>query len=135
MFLTIAHRGDPVAHRENTLPSLRSAVAKGANTLEFDLRLTRDGQIVLLHDASLERLWGQPEPLADLTLAELRQRDLGGYQLPTFDELLAEFPETTFLVDLNTDDVVAPAVRALRRRPGAFERATSSPPVGAAGRR
>lgn len=123
MFLTIAHRGDPLVHRENTLPSLRSAVDKGANTLEFDLRLTRDGQIVLLHDASLERLWGVSELVSDITLAELRQCDSGGSQVPTFHELLAEFPDTVFLVDLKTDDVVAPAVQALRRHSDAFERA------------
>ncbi|MFC4108511.1 glycerophosphodiester phosphodiesterase [Micromonospora zhanjiangensis] len=129
--MTIAHRGDPLVHRENTLPSLQSAVDKGANTLEFDLRLTRDGQIVLLHDASLERLWGVPGQLADhtlsdlrqLTQSDLRQRDLGGYRLPLFEEVLAAFPETTFLVDLKTDDVVAPAVRTLREFGGdAFER-------------
>lgn len=123
MFMTIAHRGDPLVHRENTLPSLRSAVDKGANTLEFDLRLTQDGHIVLLHDASLERLWGIPRQLSDLTLAELRRHDADGYQVPLFEELLAEFPETQFLVDLKTDDVVAPAVAALRAHPDAFERA------------
>jgi glycerophosphoryl diester phosphodiesterase len=123
VFLTIAHRGDPLVHRENTMPSFRSAVAKGANTLEFDLRLTRDGEIALLHDASLERLWGVPAALADLTLAELRAIDGRGYQLPVFAELVDEFDDVTYLVDLKTDDVVAPAVEALRKRPGAFERA------------
>ncbi|NUT34593.1 MAG: hypothetical protein HOV79_16135 [Hamadaea sp.] len=122
MFMTIAHRGDPTVHRENTMPSFRSAVAKGANTLEFDLRLTRDGQIALLHDASLQRLWGVEAQLADLTLAELRAVDGQGYELPVFAELIDEFDDVTFLVDLKTDDVVAPAVDALRKRPGAFER-------------
>ena len=118
MFLTIAHRGDPLVHRENTMPSFRSAVEKGANTLEFDLRLTRDGQIVLLHDASLDRLWGVPSQVADLTFAEVHS--LG---LPAFDELLTEFDSVTLLVDLKTDDVIEPAVAALRRHPEAFERA------------
>jgi len=118
VFLTIAHRGDPLVHRENTMPSFRSAVEKGANTLEFDLRLTRDGQIVLLHDASLDRLWGVPSQVADLTFAEVHS--LG---LPAFDELLTEFDSVTLLVDLKTDDVIEPAVAALRRHPEAFERA------------
>ncbi|MCP2327706.1 glycerophosphoryl diester phosphodiesterase [Hamadaea flava] len=123
MFLTIAHRGDPLVHRENTMPSFRSAVDKGANTVEFDLRLTRDGRIALLHDASLQRLWGVDAQFADLTLAELRAIDGEGYQVPEFAELIDEFDDVTFLVDLKTDDVVAPAVEALRKKPGAFERA------------
>ncbi|MBB6343655.1 glycerophosphoryl diester phosphodiesterase [Nonomuraea muscovyensis] len=121
MFLTIAHRGDPLVHRENTLPSLLSAVGKGANTLEFDLRLTRDGRIVLLHDASLERLWGHPADVADLTLDQVR--GLGGEdQVPAFEEVLDAFGDTTFLVDLKTDDVVEPAVALLRRHGDAFGR-------------
>lgn len=123
MLLTIAHRGDPSAHRENTIPSFRSAVAKGANTLEFDLRLTRDGEIAVLHDPSLERLWGVPAALADLTLAELRTMDGGGYQVPLFADLVDEFTDVAFLVDLKTDDVVTPAVTALRKHPDAFDRA------------
>lgn len=118
MLLTIAHRGDPLVHRENTMPSFRSAVSKGANTLEFDLRLTRDGRIVLLHDPTLDRLWGVPRPVADLTFDEAHR--LG---LPSFEELIAEFDSVNLLVDLKTDDVIAPAVAALRARPGAFERA------------
>ncbi|WP_406316168.1 glycerophosphodiester phosphodiesterase [Streptosporangium sp. NBC_01639] len=121
MFLTIAHRGDPLVHRENTLPSLRSAVDKGANTLEFDLRLTRDAHIVLLHDAGLERLWGRTADISDLTLAEVRETG-GEYQVPTFDEVLDAFDDTTFLVDLKTDDVITPAVAALRRHGDAFDR-------------
>lgn len=123
MFLTIAHRGDPLAHRENTMPAFRSAVAKGANTLEFDLRLTRDGRIALLHDARLDRLWGVPAAIADLTLDEVRAVGADDQQVPTLDELLVAFPETTFLVDLKTDDVIGPAVRELRRHGDAFDRA------------
>lgn len=123
MFLTIAHRGDPLVHPENTLASLRSAVDKGANTLEFDLRLTKDSKVVLSHDATLERVWGEPVPVADVTLDELRGTQVDGHVVPTFDEVLAEVGEVMMLVDLKTDDVIGPAVDLLRRRVGAFERA------------
>lgn len=122
MFLTIAHRGDPLTHPENTLPSLRSAVEKGANTLEFDLRLTKDGRVVLSHDATLERVWGVDVPVAEVTLDELRAHPVDGYVVPTFDEVLAEFRDSMLLVDLKTDEVIEPAVQLLRRT-GAFERA------------
>ncbi|GAA3508002.1 glycerophosphodiester phosphodiesterase [Streptosporangium album] len=100
---------------------MRSAVGKGANTLEFDLRLTRDAHIVLLHDAGLGRLWGHDADISDLTLAEVRETG-GEYQVPTFGEVLDAFDDTTFLVDLKTDDVIAPAVAALRRHGDAFDR-------------
>lgn len=122
MFLTIAHRGDPLVHRENTLPSLLSAVAKGANTLEFDVRQTKDGQIVLLHDANLARLWGTPAAVGDVTFDELRSLDSDGYQVPALDEVLAQVPQTRLLVDLKTDEVIAPTVATLRRH-DAFDRA------------
>ncbi|AXI76452.1 glycerophosphodiester phosphodiesterase [Peterkaempfera bronchialis] len=91
----VAHRGDPYRHRENTLPSLRSALAAGADAVEVDVRLTRDGIPVLLHDPTLRRLWGLDRPLADLTLAELRR--LGGPaaapRIPTLAEALTAFAD------------------------------------------
>ena len=46
----VAHRGDPYRVRENTIDSLRSALQRGADAVEIDVRLTRDGVPVLLHD-------------------------------------------------------------------------------------
>lgn len=60
--LAIAHRGDPVRHRENTLPAIAAAVEQGADLVEIDVRLTGDGTVVLLHDETLEHLWGIPAP-------------------------------------------------------------------------
>ncbi len=51
----IAHRGNRAHAPENTLPALLEAVARGADALEFDLRVSRDGQLVLFHDPTLER--------------------------------------------------------------------------------
>ncbi|QMU76588.1 glycerophosphodiester phosphodiesterase [Streptacidiphilus sp. PB12-B1b] len=71
MTLAIAHRGDPLRFRENTLPSLRSAVAEGADWIEVDVKLTRDAVPVLLHDDTLQRLWGHDRRVGALTRAEL----------------------------------------------------------------
>jgi glycerophosphoryl diester phosphodiesterase len=54
--IAIAHRGDPIAERENTLPAFEAAVLAGADMVELDLRRTADGEIVVLHDATLSRL-------------------------------------------------------------------------------
>lgn len=83
----VAHRGDPYVHRENTLPSIHSALQAGAGAVEIDVRLTRDGVPVLLHDATLERLWRHERALAALTVPQLR--DLTGGRVPTLAETLS----------------------------------------------
>ncbi|UQI47615.1 glycerophosphodiester phosphodiesterase [Streptomyces sp. HU2014] len=85
-FTAVAHRGDPYVHRENTLASLGSALRAGAGAVETDVRLTRDGVPVLLHDATLERLWGQARLLDSLSAEELRELTDGG--VPTLREAL-----------------------------------------------
>jgi glycerophosphoryl diester phosphodiesterase len=82
--LAVAHRGDPYRYRENTLPSLRSALRAGADAVEIDVRTTLDGVPVLLHDATLERLWEVDRAVA-ATTAEVVTR-LG---VPTLREALA----------------------------------------------
>lgn len=69
--VAVGHRGAPRQARENTLASLRAAVAAGADWVELDVRLTRSGEPVLLHDATLDRLWQDSRPVAQLDLADL----------------------------------------------------------------
>ncbi|MFF4736944.1 glycerophosphodiester phosphodiesterase [Streptomyces sp. NPDC001262] len=111
-FTAVAHRGDPYVHRENTLPSIRSAVRAGAGAVEIDVRLTRDGVPVLLHDATLQRLWGVDRPLGALTADEVRGRTGGG--VPTLRETLAEAAEgadgARLFVDLPDPSAAATAV-------------------------
>ena len=58
--LVIAHRGASGDRPENTLPAFEEAIAQGADVIETDLHLSRDGVVVIHHDASLERL-GEPD--------------------------------------------------------------------------
>ncbi|MFJ4716130.1 glycerophosphodiester phosphodiesterase [Streptomyces sp. NPDC088785] len=96
----VAHRGDPYRVRENTLPSLRSALDRGADAVEVDVRPTRDGVPVLLHDATLKRLWGHDRPLSALSATEVREVTAGG--VPTLAEALAATAGTgaRLMVDL-----------------------------------
>ncbi|WP_338701061.1 glycerophosphodiester phosphodiesterase [Streptomyces sp. Q6] len=94
----VAHRGDPYRVRENTLPSLRSALERGADAVEIDVRLTRDGVPVLLHDATLERLWKHDRPLSALSADEVRGLTAGG--VPTLVDALAAAGEARLMVDL-----------------------------------
>jgi glycerophosphoryl diester phosphodiesterase len=73
----IAHRGASALALENTLAAFAAALDLGVGTIETDLRATRDGQLVLAHDADLARLTGQPRRIADSTLDELRAMTIG----------------------------------------------------------
>ncbi|GHH52243.1 glycerophosphodiester phosphodiesterase [Streptomyces candidus] len=97
-FLAVGHRGDPYRFRENSLPSIRSALSLGADAVEVDVRLTRDGVPVLLHDETLERLWGHERWLADLTKAELDA--LTGGEVPTLREAVLAVGARRLLIDL-----------------------------------
>jgi glycerophosphoryl diester phosphodiesterase len=105
----VAHRGDPYRVRENTLDSLRSALARGADAVEIDVRLTKDGVPVLLHDDTLKRLWEQHRPLLALSAAEVRGLTAGG--VPTLEEALSACGESRVMLDLPG----TPDVRAARR--------------------
>lgn len=94
----VGHRGDPYRIRENTLPSLRSALDRGADAVELDVRLTRDEVPVLLHDRTLQRLWEVDRPLDALTAAEVDERT--GGQVPTFAEALKGTEGHRVMVDL-----------------------------------
>jgi glycerophosphoryl diester phosphodiesterase len=108
-FTAVAHRGDPYRVRENTLDSLRSALRRGADAVEFDVRLTRDGVPVLLHDRTLKRLWAHDRPLSALSAAEVREATDGG--VPTLAEALAATDGSRVLIDLPG----APGPRSVRR--------------------
>ncbi len=94
----VAHRGDPYRFPENTLDSLRSALARGADAVEVDVRLTRDGVPVLLHDESLKRLWGHDRPLRSLTAEQVRE--LTGGRVPTLEDALAATDGSRVMIDL-----------------------------------
>jgi glycerophosphoryl diester phosphodiesterase len=91
-FVVVAHRGAHTQAPENSLPALEAAIAAGVDFVECDLRTTRDGQIVILHDATLERTTAGKGKLAEKTLAEVKALTIRNSteRVPTFEELLKE---------------------------------------------
>lgn len=77
--LTVAHRGASAQAPENTLAALRLAIEQGADFVETDVRLTRDGIPVLLHDAELDRTTDGSGDLSETTFAELARLDAGSW--------------------------------------------------------
>ncbi|WP_405832171.1 MULTISPECIES: glycerophosphodiester phosphodiesterase [unclassified Streptomyces] len=117
----VGHRGDPYRVRENTLPSIRSAFARGADAVEIDVRLTRDGVPVLLHDETLLRLWGHDVRLEDVTAPQLKELTDGG--VPTLRDALMAAGAGRLMLDLPgaTPEAVRTVV-GLVRECGARER-------------
>jgi len=95
-----AHRGDNFCAPENTLPAFKSAIAKGAHQIEFDLRTTSDGQLVVIHDDTVDRTTDGSGAASALALEQIRKLDAGawkgpefaGTRIPTFAEVLALVP-------------------------------------------
>jgi glycerophosphoryl diester phosphodiesterase len=109
--LAIAHRGDPIDHRENTLPAFAAAAAQGADMLELDLRRTRDGAIVVLHDQSLLRLWELDASVGDLDLSAVTRLGAGDVRIPTLRQVFdAVPPDVELMVDFTRREVVAGAL-------------------------
>lgn len=130
MPLLYAHRGAAAELPENTLPSFRRALEVGANALETDVHLTRDGHVVISHDPTGARLAGVARAIRDATLAEVETWDVGRafrerrgghperFTIPTLDALLAETPGVPVNVDIKQHDArtAAAVVAAVRRR-------------------
>lgn len=118
----VAHRGAPYLFRENTIPSLRSALRQGADAVEIDVRLTRDNVPVLLHDETLKRLWAHDRPLRSLSADEVRGLTAGG--VPTLAEALAATDGSLVMIDLPgpADRRTASAVLDVVRQCGAQDR-------------
>ena len=116
----IGHRGSPREHRENTLPSFARAFAEGANAVEIDVHATRDGVVVVHHDAATNSRPGESGPvvtIADATLAALRSVSISGGTIPTLDELLAAIPaDGTAYVEVKAKGIEEAVVAALRAR-------------------
>jgi glycerophosphoryl diester phosphodiesterase len=88
-FLTIGHRGVMGVAPENTLRSFVAAQEAGLDVIELDLHLSKDGALVVMHDAEVDRTTDGTGAIADKTLAELRALDAGsGERVPVFEEVL-----------------------------------------------
>lgn len=106
--MIIAHRGGPRYGPENTLAAFRTAIAQGAEGLEFDVQMSRDGALVVLHDETVDRTTNGKGAVGDLTLEQLRSLDAGGgQQIPTIDEViqLAKASGVTILPEVKSAHV------------------------------
>lgn len=121
----VAHRGASAAQIENTLEAIDLAWDQGADAVELDFRMTRDGHIVCIHDVDTARVSGQKLVVADTDLVELRALKLRGasadikgtLQIPTLNEVLQQIPVDKYAyLELKSDvRIVTPFLETLRQ--------------------
>lgn len=118
----MAHRGASGLCPENTLVSFEQAIEDGADVLEMDVRLTADLQVMVVHDATVERTTDGRGLVAKMRLAELQELDAGyrftfdrgisspfrgkGIAMPTFEQVLQAFPQVPINVEIKDNNPV-----------------------------
>lgn len=119
--LAFSHRGFAPLGEENTLKAFRAAYELGFRYLETDVHTSSDGELIVFHDETLHRLTGATGSIADRTSVEIRALRVAGEPIPTFEELLLEFPQAHFNVDVK-DEPGAQRLASLIERHGAHDR-------------
>src|SRR5215211_1592756 len=114
--LVIAHQGGDGLWPGDTMYAFERAVEAGADVLEMDAHITRDGRIVLMHDEVVDRTTDGTGTIEELTLAELKKLDAAyqwsnddgktfpyrglGIQVPVLEELFDKFPRTRYVIEI-----------------------------------
>ena len=120
--LAFAHRGGTANGLENTAAAFRRASAAGYRYFETDVHTTADGVLVAFHDATLDRVTDASGRIRDLPWAAVREARVAGQEpLSLFADLLEEFPEARWNVDLKAESALEPLVDLVRRT-GAWDR-------------
>jgi len=119
----IGHRGCPAEAHENTIPSFDLALELGADALELDVRRTRDHELVIIHDPTLDRTTDAAGEVAAHTAAELTQVDAGAGRpgegdpapIPRLSEVFERYPGLEITVDVKDPAATAAVVDMIRR--------------------
>jgi glycerophosphoryl diester phosphodiesterase len=130
MTLVVAHRGASGDAPENTMLAYQQAVEMGADAIELDVHLTKDGKLAVIHDETLDRTTNLAGPVAAKTMAQIRRADAGYHfegpdasfpfrgkklRVPTLPEVLEWLPEGIGLVvEIKAPESTAATVEALR---------------------
>ncbi|WP_374968774.1 glycerophosphodiester phosphodiesterase [Terrabacter sp. BE26] len=125
--LAVAHRGDPVTHRENTLQAVGRAIDAGADLVEIDVKTTADGVSVVLHDDNLARLWEVERDIRELTVHEVDAVGAlpsgGSMRIPRLQQVLQAVAGTGvgLLIDMDSGEWASAALSTVTRAASAGE--------------
>ncbi len=106
--LVLGHRGYSAKYPENTLLAFRKAIEAGADGIELDVWLTKDGEVVVIHDETVDRTSNGSGKVKEMTLEELKALDFGsGEKIPTLEEVFEVVPEDAIVnVEIKDADAV-----------------------------
>ncbi|QKW05436.1 glycerophosphodiester phosphodiesterase [Streptomyces sp. NA04227] len=114
--IPFAHRGGAGDGLENTAVAFRRATEAGYRYMETDVHLTADGKLVAFHDTTLDRVTDGRGRIVDLPWSEIRQAKVAGREpVPLFEDLLEEFPEARWNVDVKAEPALEPFLDLVRR--------------------
>jgi len=118
----VAHRGESIIAPENTVEAFTLAWARGAACIEGDFHLSKDGEVICMHDDNCRRTCGVDKPISELTLAEIRTFDAGLWKgdvwrytrVPTLREVLETMPEYgEIFIELKSVGPIVDALKAI----------------------
>jgi len=117
MIEVTGHRGAAGLEPENTLRSIRKAIALGVDRVEIDVRVTRDGRLVVIHDETVDRTTNGHGYVKDFMFDDLRKLDAGkGERIPTLEEVLKLTKgKVTLQIELKAPEATEPTIRLVER--------------------
>jgi glycerophosphoryl diester phosphodiesterase len=120
----MGHRGAPAYEPENTLRGIRTALAMGVSAVEVDVQLTKDAELAVIHDSTVDRTTNGTGAVRDFTLAELKRLDAGkGEVIPSLAEVVEEVAGKAHLVIEVKHPEAAPALLQFFQARDIFDRA------------
>ena len=117
-FVITGHRGAMDVEPENTLRSFRRAIADGADELELDVHLSRDNQMVVMHDLTVDRTTNSTGAIADKSWEEISELDAGqGERVPQLQQIWDEFGDVDLQVEVKAPAATSAVLELARRQP------------------
>ncbi|WP_297073568.1 glycerophosphodiester phosphodiesterase family protein [Thermococcus sp.] len=115
--IVLGHRGYMGKFPENSLLAFKKAVEAGADGVELDVWLTKDGKVVVMHDETIDRTSNMKGRQKEMTLKDLKKADIGlGERIPTLEEVFEALPESALVnVELKDKDAVGEVARIVKK--------------------
>jgi glycerophosphoryl diester phosphodiesterase len=124
-FFNIGHRGSPLRAPENTIAAFLQAQLDGANWVEFDVRLSADKELVVIHDSKLNRTAQKSGVVKNMTLKQLKLHEVGSWfhedyadeKIPTLEEVFQALPYMGFNIEIKASGLEKPLALLLQKYP------------------
>lgn len=111
--ILIGHRGARSYALENTIESIKKAIALKTDMIEIDVRLTKDKVPILMHDKKVNRTTDGKGRVSKLTLKQIKKLNNGGERVPTLDQVLKTFKDTKFNLDVKEYEAALPILKLI----------------------